>query len=57
MWFDLDGLRRRMIVGGTAVCGLIYLLLLRFEMKEPSPNCLMGLFVGWLFLFILWIAY
>lgn len=46
---DLDDLRRRMIVGGAAVTGLVYLLLLHVEMKEaPSREYLGGLLVFWL---------
>lgn len=55
--FDPDALRKRLMIGGAAITGLIYLLLLRFEPQRASPECLLALFVGALFLFILWIAY
>jgi len=56
MGFDLDDLRRRMMVGAAAICGLVYLLLLRFKLEEPSDECLVGLFIGWLFLLVIWLS-
>lgn len=43
------------MIGGAAIVGLIYLLLLRFQPNEPSQNCLLGLIVAWLMLFALWL--
>lgn len=54
---ELDALRRRLIVGAAGITSIIYLLLLRFEPNRPTNECLMGLFVGALFLFIMWLAY
>lgn len=42
---DLDDLRRRMIVGGAAVTGLVYWLLLQTEMKSAPRGYLLGLIV------------
>ena len=42
---DYDALRRRMIVGGAAVVGIIYLLILRAELKSPEDWYLVGIFI------------
>ena len=42
---DRDALRRRMIVGGAAVVGIIYLMLLHVKLETPSVGYLLGVFV------------
>ena len=42
---DRDALRRRMIIGGAAVVGIIYLMLLHVKLKSPGDGYLVGIFL------------
>ena len=54
---EIDALRRRLIIGGAAIVSIVYLILLHNEIGTPSNSYLLGVFVTWLLLFILWLAY
>ena len=54
---EIDALRRRLIIGGAAIVSIVYLILLHNKIEAPSSGYLLGVFVTWLLLFVLWLAY